>query len=40
MLEKLAVVRPPLRAALDKLKDLPTDINPKHVTADEVARMR
>jgi len=37
MLESLGVVRPNLRAALDRLKDLPTDINPQHVTADEIA---
>jgi hypothetical protein len=40
MLDKLAVVRPQLRAALDRLKDLPTDINPKHVTAEELARVQ
>jgi hypothetical protein len=33
MLEKLAVVRPDMKASLEKLKDLPTDINPSHVTA-------
>ncbi|MBC7924056.1 MAG: hypothetical protein H7039_00200, partial [Bryobacteraceae bacterium] len=33
MLDKLAVVRPAMKATLDKLKDLPTDINPSHVTA-------
>ena len=37
MLDQLAVIRPPLQATLDKLKDLPTDINPNHITAAEVA---
>jgi hypothetical protein len=37
MLDKLAVIRPPLQATLDRLKDLPTDINPNHVTAAGIA---
>ena len=37
MLEQLAVLRPPVAAALDRLKDLPTDINPTHVTANTIA---
>jgi hypothetical protein len=37
MLDKLAVIRPPLQATLDRLKDLPTDINPNHVTAATIA---
>jgi hypothetical protein len=36
MLDRLAVVRPELRTALDRLKDLPTDINPSHVTANSL----
>ena len=37
MMEKLAVIRPALQATLDRLKDLPTDINPRHVTADRIS---
>jgi hypothetical protein len=37
MLDRLAVVRPVVQAALDRLKDLPTDINPRHVTAERLA---
>ncbi|MDZ4796540.1 MAG: hypothetical protein SGI92_00150 [Bryobacteraceae bacterium] len=33
MLDKLAVIRPDMKASLEKLKDLPTDINPNHVSA-------
>ena len=36
MLDTLAVVRPVVQSALDKLKDLPTDINPRHVTAEQI----
>jgi hypothetical protein len=28
MLDELGVIRPPLARALDKLKDIPTDIEP------------
>jgi hypothetical protein len=28
MLDKLAVIRPPMQQALDKLKDVPVDIEP------------
>jgi hypothetical protein len=37
MLDELAVVRPPVQKALDSLKDIPTDIEPQFVTANEVA---
>ncbi len=37
MLDELGVVRPPVKRALDKLKDIPTDIEPLFVTADELA---
>jgi hypothetical protein len=36
MLDRLAVVRPVVQAALDRLNDLPTDIHPKHVTAESL----
>ncbi|HVO29493.1 MAG TPA: hypothetical protein VMV18_02105, partial [bacterium] len=36
MLEKLAVVRPEVQHVLDQLKDVPIDISPKFVTADEL----
>ena len=31
MIEKLGVVRPPVQAMLDKLKDVPVDIEPRFV---------
>jgi hypothetical protein len=37
MLGKLAVVRPETRRALDKLGSIPVDIEPKFVTAEEIA---
>lgn len=37
MLTELAVIRPPMQKALDKLSDIPTDIEPIFVTADAVA---
>jgi Peptidase family M49 len=37
MLDELSVIRPEVQRALDKLKDLPTDIEPKFVTADQLA---
>lgn len=40
MLDQLAVIRPAMKATLDKLKDLPTDINPSHVTAAAIAPQR
>ena len=40
MLETLAVMRPPMRAALDRLEDLPTDIEPVYTTADGLTKAR
>ena len=37
MLDDLGVVRPQLQKALDRLQDVPTDIEPVFVTADELA---
>ena len=37
LLDEMAIVRPNLRATLDGLKDIPTDINPSPVTADTLA---
>ena len=36
MVEKLAVNRPPVQAILDKLKDVPVDIEPRFVTAQQL----
>jgi hypothetical protein len=36
MIETLAVIRPPVQAILDKLKDVPVDIEPRFVTANEL----
>jgi len=33
LIEKLAVIRPPVQVVLDKLKDVPVDIEPRYVTA-------
>jgi hypothetical protein len=33
---KLAVVRPPVQAILDRLKEVPVDIEPHFVTADKL----
>ena len=33
---KLAVVRPPVQAILDRLKDVPVDIEPRFTTADKL----
>jgi len=38
MLERLAVLRPPMAKALDSLKNVPVDIAPVHVTAMEATR--
>ncbi|HTP89039.1 MAG TPA: hypothetical protein VMJ34_18940 [Bryobacteraceae bacterium] len=38
MLETLAVVRPSIQAALDRLKAIPVDIDPVFVTADQLAK--
>jgi hypothetical protein len=40
MIEKLAVVRPPVQTVLDKLKDVPVDIEPRFVTADQLVAGR
>ncbi len=37
MLDNLGVIRPVLKRALDRLHDIPTDIEPIFVTADELA---
>jgi hypothetical protein len=36
MIEKLGVVRPQVQALLDKLKDVPVDIEPRFVTANQL----
>jgi hypothetical protein len=36
MLDTLAVIRPPVQAVLDKLKDVPVDIEPRYVTAQQL----
>jgi hypothetical protein len=36
MIEKLAVVRPPVQVVLDRLKDVPVDIEPRFVTAEQL----
>jgi hypothetical protein len=36
LVETLAVNRPPVQAVLDKLKDVPVDIEPRFVTADQL----
>jgi hypothetical protein len=40
MLAQLSVIRPEVQAAIDKLKDVPTDIMPVFVTADAVAPVK
>jgi hypothetical protein len=40
MIEKLGVVRPPVQTVLDRLKDVPVDIEPRFVTADQLAGSR
>jgi hypothetical protein len=37
MLNELAILRPNLRTALDGLREIPTDINPAPVTANEIS---
>jgi biotin operon repressor len=34
--EKLGVIRPPVQAVLDRLKDVPVDIEPRYVTAQQL----
>src|SRR5262249_43385118 len=36
LLQKLAVVRPPVQAILDRLKDVPVDIEPRFVSVDKL----
>jgi hypothetical protein len=36
MAERLGVVRPPVQAMLDKLKDVPVNIEPRYVTAQQL----
>ncbi|MFP2910846.1 dipeptidyl-peptidase 3 family protein, partial [Pyxidicoccus sp. 3LFB2] len=38
LLAKLGVVRPSVQKVLERLKDVPVDIAPRYVTADELAR--
>ena len=40
MLDELSVIRPEVQHALERLNDLPTDIEPKFVTADQLAPAR
>jgi hypothetical protein len=40
MLDTLAVMRPPMKAALDRLEDIPTDIEPLYTTADTLTHSR
>jgi hypothetical protein len=37
LLDTMGVIRPELKKSLDSLKDIPTDIEPIFVTADELA---
>jgi hypothetical protein len=37
MLEHYGVMRPEVQKALDRLHDIPVDIEPQFVTADELA---
>jgi len=37
MLDKLAVLRPPVKQALADLEGIPVDIDPAPVTADQIA---
>jgi len=36
MLEKMGVVRPPVQAVLDRLANVPVDIAPRFVTAEQL----
>jgi len=40
MLDELGVIRPAVKTALDRLQDIPTDIEPIFVTADQLAPRR
>jgi hypothetical protein len=37
LMTKLAVVRPPVQAVLDRLRDVPVDIEPRFVTANQLS---
>jgi hypothetical protein len=36
VIERLAIVRPPVQTVLDRLKDVPVDIEPRFVTAEQL----
>jgi hypothetical protein len=36
MIDRLAIVRPPVQAVLDRLKEVPVDIEPRFVTAQQL----
>jgi hypothetical protein len=36
MIDKLVSIRPPVQVVLDRLKDVPVDIEPRFVTANEL----
>ncbi|MBZ4410413.1 hypothetical protein K8640_19575 [Myxococcus sp. XM-1-1-1] len=38
LLAKMGVIRPPVRKVLERLKDVPVDIEPRYVTAEELVR--
>ena len=38
LLAKMGVVRPEVQKVLERLKDVPVDIEPRYVTAEELAR--
>jgi hypothetical protein len=38
LLERLAVLRPETQRVLDRLKDVPVDVEPRFVTAGELVR--
>jgi hypothetical protein len=38
--ERLAVIRPPVQAALDRLAEVPVDIEPRYVTAEALLQER
>jgi hypothetical protein len=38
LLEKYSVIAPPMQAAMERLRDVPTDIEPVFVTADQISR--
>jgi hypothetical protein len=38
ILERLAVIRPETQRVLDRLNDVPVDIEPRFVTAEELTR--